>query len=442
MSEAQTKPKRPQHVPLTAERLKELWAEKLITSKGYVQLIIELKRSTNIGLKIQSVPAFCQEWGIAESTFYKAVHGLTSDKKIYWKATGGMEIWRLPKSAKVVEFPSTIVESESLIIESESTIVEFPSTIIESESTIVENRSPEAATVNAFSPPTDLYRSNTDPLADRLQERELTRAREKEAEPVADDPPLRSQVADDSLTTQPTIGEDQSSAPLLNEKNFEGFDFEHFRPDSNLNYWEWAYSKCADLKRFREAAKHPNPIGDVAAYTLGCIKRRGVAGFKAYLIEIGVLPPEISQMAAVSETRAAQRAAPDAWQKSNSNLQVVCERDGVDGVIDRLKLLLAGTNTPSDPDRVRWLIEQNPQWRLQFRDGRVERTDQSDRADCSDYTALIPAYIRQLQLTKENLEMLLEERYGVRRRSALDEAQLKDFAQFLSEWAGGASCAS
>lgn len=292
--------------------------------------------------------------------------------------------------------------------------------------------SPEPLQDKASSDPLDLYRSDLD-----LEKKEReTRACEAEPETEQfelEDHPLRVQDAEVPSVPLQRIGEDQFSAPPLTAENFENFDFERFESSSNPDFWHWALQKIEGMKIARAAAKHREPIDNVAAFTFACIKNRGAAGFKTYLISIGALPDEAKAAAAAAESTAKPRSAPDAWQKSHRNLQTIFEQSGISGVIQTLNLLLSGSNVPPDPDRVVWLIDQNPHWRLRLRNGRIEEID---RADISDCNAQIQALIRQLELTKENLEILLEERYGKTRRSQLSEEELIDFARFLQNFGG------
>ena len=121
-------------------------------------------------LTVNSVEDFCNDIGISESAYYKAINELGVAEKIGWKATGSMSFWLgtgAPKKStkKGGKKPSTNVEMNSSNVESDSTNVEWNSPNVESDSTNVESETLHPVQVLGSSSPqinTDQYRFNSD----------------------------------------------------------------------------------------------------------------------------------------------------------------------------------------------------------------------------------------------------------------------------------------
>lgn len=283
-------------VAFTADRLKRTWAEKGITAKTYLECIVELLRPPGTPLIIPSVTDFCKQWSMAESTYYKAVHQLKQAGRLNWKATEGMILWATNKAKVTQIHSSTSVESDSTSIEKGSTIEEEDSTIVESQSTSVDKETLEALKLNGFTSSLD-QRSDHDQIRDQKEREKEGKFFSKPPEPEEPEDtstPLSPCQPSAEPPNQPTgVEEDDSSAAstLPLDFDWESYDWSQYdRPGdggSDPEFWDYAYNKTEAY-----AQRKQEPIADMAAYTLTCIRNRAAAGYKGYLQSIGKLPPE------------------------------------------------------------------------------------------------------------------------------------------------------
>lgn len=80
------------YITLTAEDLKELWLEKLIHSELYLLMLLNALNNSGLEIVIENIPAFCAEWNLPVSTFYKAKASLVLKGKIDEVITGSITL--------------------------------------------------------------------------------------------------------------------------------------------------------------------------------------------------------------------------------------------------------------------------------------------------------------------------------------------------------------
>lgn len=81
---------------LSADDLKQLWAEGHYTLKGYLYLLLLAHRPPGEPWKIESVPEFCQCWNLTERQFYKAKAALVAEDAINETINEGIELTAIP----------------------------------------------------------------------------------------------------------------------------------------------------------------------------------------------------------------------------------------------------------------------------------------------------------------------------------------------------------
>ncbi|MGL5925124.1 hypothetical protein [Chroococcidiopsis sp.] len=87
---------------LTEAEIRQWYKDKLLTTAGYLLAIKRVTRPPGSKFVIPNVLAFCQEWGISKSAFYRAVDELKQKGYQEWEATHGIV---LKDSKKVISFP-------------------------------------------------------------------------------------------------------------------------------------------------------------------------------------------------------------------------------------------------------------------------------------------------------------------------------------------------
>lgn len=87
--------------PLTEQRAREWYRNKHLSTTGYLLALKGILRPPGVNLVIPNVLAFCREWEITKSAFYRAVNALKASGEMDWEATEGI-ILKSPKSEKVV----------------------------------------------------------------------------------------------------------------------------------------------------------------------------------------------------------------------------------------------------------------------------------------------------------------------------------------------------
>jgi hypothetical protein len=88
---------------LTEAEIRQWYKDKLLTTAGYLLAIKRVTRPPGSKFVIPNVLAFCQEWGISKSAFYRAVDELKQKGYQEWEATHGIV---LKDSKKIISFPS------------------------------------------------------------------------------------------------------------------------------------------------------------------------------------------------------------------------------------------------------------------------------------------------------------------------------------------------
>ena len=88
---------------VTAQRLKAWYKERLIQTTLYILQIKELCSRPGTAFVIPNVKDFCKEWGISDSTFYRAISKLQSDGVINFESTAGIRI--IGCEEKIIDFP-------------------------------------------------------------------------------------------------------------------------------------------------------------------------------------------------------------------------------------------------------------------------------------------------------------------------------------------------
>ncbi len=89
--------------PLTAELAKEWYSKKYLTTAGYLVAIKKIIRPPGVELRINNVVAFCKEWEISKSAFYRAVDTLKDEFE--WEATHGLVFRERNSTGEVIKFP-------------------------------------------------------------------------------------------------------------------------------------------------------------------------------------------------------------------------------------------------------------------------------------------------------------------------------------------------
>ena len=89
--------------PLTAELAKEWYSKNYLTTAGYLVAIKNIIRPPGVELKINNVVAFCKEWEISKSAFYRAVEALKDEFE--WEATHGIILRERSSTDEVINFP-------------------------------------------------------------------------------------------------------------------------------------------------------------------------------------------------------------------------------------------------------------------------------------------------------------------------------------------------
>jgi hypothetical protein len=91
------------YYPLAEQEAREWYQRKYINTTAYVLVIKRLFTKPEASFVIHNVLEFCKEWGIAKSSFYRAVNTLSTDGKLHWEATQGIVL--KPQGGKVVSIP-------------------------------------------------------------------------------------------------------------------------------------------------------------------------------------------------------------------------------------------------------------------------------------------------------------------------------------------------
>ncbi|AFW97232.1 hypothetical protein ANA_P10064 (plasmid) [Anabaena sp. 90] len=78
--------------PLTAQKAKDWYQKKYLTTPGYLLVIKEILRPPGIDLKIDNISEFCAEWGISRSAFYRGISIISSNNDGSWETTGSIII--------------------------------------------------------------------------------------------------------------------------------------------------------------------------------------------------------------------------------------------------------------------------------------------------------------------------------------------------------------
>lgn len=81
---------------LSADDLKQRWAEGHYTLKGYLYLLLLAHRPPGEPWQIESVPEFCQCWNLTERQFYKAKAVLVAEDAITETIREGIELTAIP----------------------------------------------------------------------------------------------------------------------------------------------------------------------------------------------------------------------------------------------------------------------------------------------------------------------------------------------------------
>jgi len=78
--------------PLTAQKAKDWYQKKYLTTPGYLLVIKEILRPPGIDLKIDNISEFCAEWGISRSAFYRGISTISCNDDGSWETTGSIII--------------------------------------------------------------------------------------------------------------------------------------------------------------------------------------------------------------------------------------------------------------------------------------------------------------------------------------------------------------
>lgn len=450
-------------IPITATILRHLWQDKSIKARQYIAWIVDILRPPGAELFINDVPAFCEEWGIGQATYYKAISELAAKGTHVWRSTGGIGIRRLSNVVQLSNHPqsekrstsrknhSKTVETRSINVESSSTSVESNSTNVETDSTNVENRSLKQPDSNASSVSLDQY--DLDQYLDHLKEREKgaiapvfdfdQNAVNSQEQGSKLDPPIASTAPVNPIGTEQPIAGD-TGAPA--EKTYSSFNWKEFDwsryerlgdGGSDPDYWNFARGRVESLARRRE--QHPDAskelIGDIPAYTLACIRSRGADGYEAFLIDRGLLPPKPKQQGTPSKKPAkqqqqAQQNPVEQWHDRAKRCDRLIQEGSVDQALNILQAVLHGGPTYSaDRKQVEWMLSNFPHWGITLVGDRLVAP--ADIRDMSEVIAQIGVHLKRLNWDEQTLSAHLYDSYKRKRLGALTDEDTTDFLFYL-----------
>ncbi|MBE9068716.1 hypothetical protein IQ260_18885 [Leptolyngbya cf. ectocarpi LEGE 11479] len=84
------------HEGLTLANIKQGWEAGYYTPRGYLYHLILAYQASGSALRIESVAAFCRDWNISRSRFYKAKAALVRDGLLEEKIIGAVGLTAIP----------------------------------------------------------------------------------------------------------------------------------------------------------------------------------------------------------------------------------------------------------------------------------------------------------------------------------------------------------
>ncbi len=78
--------------PLTAQKAKDWYQKKYLSTAGYLLVIKEILRPPGVDLQIQNVSQFCSEWGISRAAFYRALSTINVNNDGTWQTSGAITL--------------------------------------------------------------------------------------------------------------------------------------------------------------------------------------------------------------------------------------------------------------------------------------------------------------------------------------------------------------
>lgn len=317
-------------------------------------------------------------------------------------------------------------------------------------------------------PPLITPGSTPDPLQDQevfLYEGIPERERESLWKtPAAVEKPIGEQEADsaDSLSDvqaiaqtslEPQLHLDDISSAAVAPANFDEFDWQNYGwaqyqqagdGGSDSEFWTYTQANVALWDKNQRARQKPG-AGDLIAVTRTAIQTQGVGRYRAYLQSIGKLPPNEPKPASPGNPQAVQQKEMLAqWQQSSDRLKQLIEQSGIEAATDLLDRILKGNQgCPPDPDKIRWLLKQNPDWGITYEAGQLHaplKAAASPPIDYSEINAEISISLKRLKWSISQVREDLERRYHVRSIAQLKDNDLTDFLYYLRQaTAGGRS---
>ena len=174
------------HVRLTAEDLKDLWLDKQLRSEAYLLMLLNAFKKPGFEITIDNVPAFCTEWELPTSTFYKAKAALTLAGKIDEIITGSVKL-TVRSSGRFYSHPRELDshprELDSHPRELDSHPRELDSSLRELDSSLreSENREPLSSTAFNDSPTlSQLFTNSSNNLLTTNREEEEKKERKRQ----------------------------------------------------------------------------------------------------------------------------------------------------------------------------------------------------------------------------------------------------------------------
>lgn len=90
--------KRSPELRLTAEELRQDYANGLLSSHSYLYYLIRALRKDGWKLHIPNISIFCEQWGFSDRTFYWAKAKLIKENLLNEKIHGSIDLWLDPKT--------------------------------------------------------------------------------------------------------------------------------------------------------------------------------------------------------------------------------------------------------------------------------------------------------------------------------------------------------
>lgn len=173
-----------QFYKLMTPELKQLYELKLLDAPAYILLIVKTRRAAGWKWTFK-VKDFCQEWGIATPTFYRAVSKLKTLGLLHWETGETITVWHstdIAKDANSSLPDETILSQEnSLTDENQSITRENGSITDDNGFSAMIRQTPETFTSNDLHNTPDIIQINSDQSNNIVVERCAFENKEEEA---------------------------------------------------------------------------------------------------------------------------------------------------------------------------------------------------------------------------------------------------------------------